>query len=73
VSGNGRHHDHRRSQELAALAERLGYHLDDAQIAAMRAAVEAAEPAAARLRADPPLDDGWPVDPAQGDAWLRAR
>jgi hypothetical protein len=57
----------------AELAERLGYHLDDAQVADMVAAVEAAEPAAARLRADPPLDDGWPVDPAHGDAWLRAR
>ncbi|GAY08838.1 hypothetical protein [Pseudonocardia sp. N23] len=58
---------------LAALAERLGYHLDDAQIADVRAAVEAGEPAAARLRADAPLDDGWPMDPAHGDAWLRGR
>ncbi|GEL26277.1 hypothetical protein PSU4_52310 [Pseudonocardia sulfidoxydans NBRC 16205] len=70
MSGNSRYSDYWRSQELA---ERLGYTLSDAQLAEMAAAVEAAEPAAARLRADPPLDDGWPVDPAHGDAWLRAR
>lgn len=58
---------------LAALAARLGYTLDDAQVDGLRRAVEAVEPAAARLRAEPPLDDGWPLDPAHGDRWLRTR
>jgi len=71
VSADGRCSERVAPADLGALAERLGYHLDDAQIAEMRAAVEAAEPAAARLRTDPLLDAGWPVDPAHGDAWLR--
>ncbi|WP_433782019.1 amidase [Actinomycetospora sp. CA-101289] len=59
--------------EPAALARevaRLGYVLDDEQVGAMRAAVVAAEPAIAALRARPvPLDGD--ADPAHGDRWPR--
>ncbi|MEJ2885570.1 hypothetical protein [Actinomycetospora aeridis] len=57
-------------EELAALAARLGYTLDDEVVAALRAAVEGAETAVARLRARPLPADG-AADPAHGDAWLR--
>lgn len=54
--------------ELAAQAGRLGFRLDDAQVADMHAAVTGAETAAAALR-DRPID---PVgaDPARGDRWV---
>jgi hypothetical protein len=57
-------------EELAALAERLGYRVDDEVVAALRAAVVAAEPAVARLRARPLASDG-AADPAHGDRWVR--
>ena len=47
--------------ELAALAARLGYRVDDEVVLALRAAVVGAEDAVARQRAGP----------AHGDAWLR--
>ncbi|GLZ48038.1 hypothetical protein Acsp06_42230 [Actinomycetospora sp. NBRC 106375] len=56
--------------ELAALAARLGFAVDDEIVDVMRAAVEAAEPAAARLRARPLPADG-AADPAHGDRWSR--
>lgn len=58
-----------RAAELAALAARLGYRLDAEQVAGMHAAVLAAEPAVARLRAR--LPDDTALDPAHGDRWLR--
>jgi hypothetical protein len=57
-------------EELAALAARLGYTVDDEVVAALRAAVVAAEPAVARLRARPLPSDGT-ADPAHGDVWVR--
>jgi aspartyl-tRNA(Asn)/glutamyl-tRNA(Gln) amidotransferase subunit A len=54
--------------ELAALAARLGFRLDDEQVADMHAAVLAAEPAVARLRT---RLDAVVLDPAHGDRWLR--
>ncbi|MHC1559265.1 hypothetical protein ACR9E3_09920 [Actinomycetospora sp. C-140] len=56
--------------ELAALALRLGFTIDDDVVGVLRAAVEAAEPAVARLRARPLAADG-AADPAHGDAWVR--
>ena len=56
--------------ELAALAARLGYRVDDEVVQAMRAAVAGAEDAVGRLRARPLPADG-AADPAHGDAWLR--
>ncbi len=56
--------------ELAALAARLGYRVDDEVVLALRAAVVGAEDAVARLRARPLPADG-AADPAHGDAWLR--
>ncbi|MEJ2865439.1 hypothetical protein [Actinomycetospora flava] len=58
------------SEQLAALAARLGYTVDDEVVAALRAAVEASEPAVARLRARPLPSDG-AADPAHGDLWVR--
>jgi len=57
-------------EELAALAARLGFHVDTEIVDVMRAAVEASEPAVARLRARPLPSDG-AADPAHGDVWLR--
>ncbi|MFC5142490.1 hypothetical protein ACFPK1_29990 [Actinomycetospora rhizophila] len=57
------------AEELAALAARLGYTVDDEIVDVMRAAVEAAEPAVARLRARPLPSDG-AADPAHGDRWV---
>ncbi|WP_226379137.1 amidase [Pseudonocardia sp. KRD291] len=57
--------------ELGAQAARLGFHLDDAQVADMHAAVSGAEAAAAALR-DRPVDPG-AADPARGDRWVRDR
>ncbi|MDD7941674.1 hypothetical protein PHK61_24950 [Actinomycetospora lutea] len=56
--------------ELAVLAARLGYRVDDEIVDVMRAAVEASEPAAARLRSRPLPPDG-AADPAHGDRWVR--
>lgn len=58
------------AEELAALAARLGYTVDDEVVAALRAAVVASEPAVARLRARPLPSDG-AADPAHGDLWVR--
>lgn len=57
-------------EELAALAARLGFRVDDEVVAALRDAVVAAEPVVARLRERPLPADG-ADDPAHGDAWLR--
>lgn len=58
------------ADELAALAARLGYRVDAEIVDVMRAAVEASEPAVARLRARPLPSDG-AADPAHGDRWVR--
>jgi hypothetical protein len=58
------------TDELAALAARLGYTLDDEVVAALRAAVAGAEDAVARLRARPLPADG-SADPAHGERGLR--
>ena len=58
------------AEELAALAVRLGYTVDDEVVAALRAAVVASEPAVARLRTRPLPSDG-AADPAHGDLWVR--
>ncbi|GAA4893574.1 hypothetical protein [Actinomycetospora straminea] len=57
-------------EELAALAARLGYSVDEDTVAALHAAVVGAETAVARLRARPLPADG-AADPAHGDAWVR--
>jgi hypothetical protein len=57
-------------EEFAALAARLGFRVDDEIVDVMRAAVEASEPAVARLRARPLPSDGT-ADPAHGERWLR--
>ncbi|MDD7967694.1 hypothetical protein [Actinomycetospora lemnae] len=58
------------AEELAALAARLGFTVDEETVAALRAAVVGAETAVARLRARPLPADG-AADPAHGDAWVR--
>ena len=55
---------------LAAQSARLGFVLDEAQVADMHAAVAGAEEAAAALRARPVDPIG--ADPARGDLWVRA-
>ncbi|MET0187574.1 MAG: amidase [Pseudonocardia sediminis] len=54
---------------LAAQSVRLGFRLDDAQVADMHAAVAGAETAAAALRARPVGPAA--ADPARGDLWTR--
>ncbi|MCE0762810.1 amidase [Pseudonocardia kujensis] len=56
-------------EELGALAARLGYTLDPAQVKDMAEAVAAAEPAAAALRDLPVRPET--ADPFRGEAWLR--
>ncbi|MDQ4115565.1 MAG: hypothetical protein M3235_01240, partial [Actinomycetota bacterium] len=54
---------------LAAQSARLGFRLDDTQVADMHAAVAGAEEAAAALRARPVDPIG--ADPARGEHWVR--
>ena len=56
-------------EELGALAARLGYALDPAQVKDMAEAVAAAEPAAAALRDLPVRPET--ADPFRGETWLR--
>jgi aspartyl-tRNA(Asn)/glutamyl-tRNA(Gln) amidotransferase subunit A len=59
------------AEELGALASRLGYTLDPAQVADMAEAVAAAEPAAAALRGCPVRPEL--ADPIRGERWLARR